>query len=140
MFISVWVLLNNSSYVKTMKYEIVELFQPPANDVEAWCRLCFGRLRPTPRTNIAASNTIPNPPTATPNPPTATHVALDTVTNTSTDAGAGKVETGVNSENPSPPSAESRTSDQLTSDMQQGQQNNVAKFPKHEGILPLSKY
>ena len=116
-----------------MKYEIVEWFQPPANDVEAWCRLCFGRLRPTPRTNIAASNT-------TPNAPTATHVALDTVTNTSTEAGAVKVEPGVNSENPSPPSAESRTSDQLTSDMQQGQQNNVAKFPKHEGILPLSKY
>lgn len=25
------------------------LFQPHANDVEAWCRLCFGRVKPPAR-------------------------------------------------------------------------------------------
>ena len=25
------------------------MFQPHANDVEAWCKLCFGRLKPPPR-------------------------------------------------------------------------------------------
>lgn len=86
---------------------------PHANDVEAWCRLCFGRLKPPPRLGHGSHSNQgyhTNP---------VTQLTLD-VPETTSESRSVKME-----------------SDMSDNEKNEHKDNKTVEFPTHEGMLPL---
>lgn len=103
--------------------------QPPANDVEAWCRLCFGRLRPTPRPGNPATNSTTQIKVKTP-------VVLDSCAIIDTQANSNQqLKPGSEMDGNIPVQITPGIS--LPDKVENKDVKTDVKFPAHEGILPL---